>query len=462
MLGSSASPAMAARPAKRHAAASAGAAKRVALTSATGGGAAEAPVRAQLTKILKTNQIKVIPQKKGGAPSDEPGWMSLGQKLKVDGFVQLSFDGGHGKQNVEISVRTGTDGSVVGSETFSVKGAPRKLAAVVARGFWKKLGSSVKQVSAASAGEAGGMPARDLAHEPEATPEKKPEPEATESEKPATSGETTMPATETKTEEPTKKEEEEPVKAATKPTAGLRHAAGEAPAAKEPALLVSLQGRYLNRSFAYTPSSAAATIGANSPTIGAEVMWFPITNFGVEVGGEFESWLKFLGKFPTTSADVHASLVFRLPLSFGDLYVHAGGFRHFFAATDDGSSNRQNLTLPDTVYLGARAGAGLRMRLTDAFSLTVDGDYRLVTSLSGGSFPITSSLYFPQAKAGPAFDGAITVAFRLTPILEAQAGGDIRRYVIDTKESGNRINASGATDQYLAGWVGVGGVFGGP
>jgi hypothetical protein len=445
------------------------AAKRVAVTSADGGGKAEGPVRAQIAKVLKKNKIKVIPQKKGGAPADDEGWIALGKKLKVDGFVQLSFEGGHGKQSVEVSVRTGADGTVVGSETFSAKGAPAKLGATVGRGFWKLLGASVKQVSAAKAGESGGMPPRDLAHEPEASPTPKTEASDSGSKEPGEDKSATPAAEPAATPEKTAAEEnankeEEPPKPIAKP-ARPSHVAEEgnsAPASKESSIIVSVQGRYLARSFYYTPTGAAPVNTSASPTVGAEAMWFPITNFGIEVGGEFESWLKIISRFPSTSADVHASLVFRQPLSFGDLYVHAGGFRHFFAVVDDGTGVRQNLGLPDTVYLGARGGGGVRVRLTDALSLTGDVDYRLVTSLSGGSFPITSPLYFPRATAGPSFDAAVSLSFRITPMFDVQVGGDIRRYVLNTKgQAGDRINASGATDQYLAGWVALGGAFGG-
>src|SRR3569832_65161 len=102
--------------------------KRIAITSSPGGGAAEGPVRAQVARALAKAKIKVVPQKKGTAPSDDGEWLALGQKLKVDGFVQLSFQVEKGKQSVDISVRTSSDGASLGTETFAAHGSPARSA----------------------------------------------------------------------------------------------------------------------------------------------------------------------------------------------------------------------------------------------------------------------------------------------------------------------------------------------
>ncbi len=429
-------------------------------------------MRAQVTKVLKKSKIKVVSHKKGEAPTDDQQWVALGQKLKVDGFVHLSFEAGHGKRNVEISVRTGADGSSLGSETFTAKGTPAKLAAVVGKSFWKKLGGKVKQTAAARAGETTGMPARDLAREEAGATEAKAvaaaEPETPSPAEPPPAPIAEKPASETPGAPAAKPpetisetgNEEAQVRPLVPPGSS-----GEATAkggSREPTLTAVVQVRYLHRSFTYTPSSAAPSASATTPTVGAEVAWFPLTHFGLAVGGEAENWLKETGQYPTLSSDLHASVVFRYPLSFGDLYLRAGGFRHFFAITDDSNHTRQNFSVPDAVYTGVRAGGALAVPLTRELSLTVAGDYRLVTDLNGGGFPLKSQPYFPRAAPGPAFDGAVTLAFRITPMLEVQAGGDIRRYVMALGgQEGNRINASGATDLYLAGWIGLGGAFGG-
>jgi hypothetical protein len=199
----------------------------------------------------------------------------------------------------------------------------------------------------------------------------------------------------------------------------------------------------------------------NSPTVGVEVAWFPITNFGISAGGDFEKWFKLVKLFPTTMLDVHGSLVFRLPLSFGDLYVQAGVFRHSFTIADGGTGQRLNVSVPDTTYFGLRGGAGLDVRLAPALSLFAGADYRLVTSLAAGDYGVKSTAYFPGAKVGVAFDGSIVLAYRLNRTLQVQVGGDIRRYAITTHPAPtDRVQAPSATDMSLAGWLALAGTFG--
>ncbi|HEX2657753.1 MAG TPA: hypothetical protein VHU40_05755, partial [Polyangia bacterium] len=253
----------------------------------------------------------------------------------------------------------------------------------------------------------------------------------------------------------------EAVTAAPGPTAPEKKEEGGA-RGKLPALVLTAAPHLMTRSFSYTPAGASPTTSMVMPTVAGDATWFPITNLGVNLGGEFASWLKYQNKYPTITTELHGGLVLRLPLSFGQLYGHAGGFRHFTAAQDDGTRTRINQALPDVVYTGARLGAGARFWLTDAISASVAGGYRLTTSIAGGTYGVTTSAYFPKAVPGPGFDGALTIAMRVSSLFEVQAGGDFRRYVIAARpQAGARINASYATDQYISGWIGVSGVLGG-
>jgi hypothetical protein len=449
--------------------------KRVALTSAPGGRAAELPVRVQIIRALKLNKLAVAAMKAGTAPTDEGEWVVLGRKLKVDGFISLTFEETRAKQSVEVSVRTASDGSVVERQTFSARGSPRNLVLLVQRGFWKKLGASVKQVSASRGVERTGMPVRDLAHEPAAPREKQPAVAAEPEDMPAPRARTAasphqgratveepapQPAPQN-AESESEGDRSGPPAAQPRSEPGTAHAnAGDKPTPS--AIFISLQGRYVRRSFDYTPSSATPANSGASPSIGGEVMWFPTLRFGIEVGGELQSWLKILDKYPSVESDLHASLVARLPLSFGSVYLRAGGFRQSYTVTDDGTATRQSLTFPDAVYVGARAGADVSVHLTSQLVLRVGADYRLVASITGGAYAITYRDYFPRAKAGPAFDGAVSLAYQVTKNLQLQIGGDIRRYMISTGgQAGDRINASDATDQYLGGWLGLAGTYGG-
>jgi len=476
--------------------AAAGTSKRVAIMGADVKPSEDKPVRAQLGKLLKKHKVKVAAKpRKGEAPGDEQAWMALGLKLKVDGFLVPAYETAKKKRSVEIVVRTAKDGSVVATETFHAKGSPKKLAAAVGKGFWKQLGPSLEQVSAPAPGQEGtGMPARDLSREAAtesskedskedskqgskavADADNEPTSSPTEAPPASTAGSTSSAAPTAETvDEPAKAAAADEEKAATSPQAAptgapaarateSRQAAAErALGPRLPALSVRLVGRFVSRSFVYTSSSGVPSSSATSPTIGAGASWFPITFVGLAVSGEFASWSKFAGRYPTVSSDLTGSVAVRIPLSFGEITGHAGGFRHIFAIQDDGSSTRTDQVVPDLVYVGVRAGGGLTYHVTESLTAAAEVSYRLITDMNGGPYAITNSLYFPKAAPGPGLDLAVTASYRITPTIEALAGFDVRRYVLTTSGgAGTRIDATYLTDQSLAGWIGVGAVFGG-
>lgn len=457
-----------------------GAPKRVAIMSGDVKASEDGPVRAQLTKVLKKHKIRVAPKPKGDAPSDEQAWMALARKLKVDGLLIPVYEGDKKKRSVEIIVRTAADGSIAATETFNVKGPPKKLAAVVGKTFWKQLGTSLEQVHAPAPGQEGtGMPARDLSRDSvgseapkplaEADKEKAGEEPASPTEAgPATSiGSASSTSTEV-AEKPASAEagEKPPTAAVTakaRPPAEPKQGAGSSAGPRLPALTVRLAGRFVSRSFVYTGGSAVPATSASTPTVAASASWFPITYVGLAMSGEFASWLKFAGTYPAVTSDLTGGLVLRIPLSFGEITGHAGGFRHIFAIQDDGSGTRTDQVLPDLVYLGARVGGGITYHLTDAFTVAAEASYRLITDMSGGAYAVTNKdFYFPDAVPGPGVDAGLTLSYRVTPAIEVLAGFDLRRYVLSVRGgNGTRIDAIYLTDQSWAGWVGVGGVFGG-
>jgi len=503
-----ADPAFAKKKGRKHGARTAHAAaatsrKRVAIMGADGKPSEDKPVRAQLAKVLKKHKMKVAPKaRKSEAPSDEQGWMALGLKLKVDGFLVPAYDSSKTGKNakkknrsVEIVVRTAKDGSVVATETFNAKGGSKKLAAAVGKGFWKQLGASLEQVSAPAPGQEGtGMPARDLSREPAAEDAKASEkaaPVAAEEKEAASSPTEAPPATPTAARASTtpaaetfeagepegaspadKDEGENEARAsrpassasasATRATEASPVAAGSPLGPKLPALSVRLVGRFVSRSFVYTSSSGVPSSSATSPTLGAAASWFPITYVGLAASGEFASWSKFAGRYPTVTSDLTGAVAVRIPLSFGELTGHAGAFRHIFAIQDDGTGTRTDQVVPDVVYVGLRAGGGVTYHVTESLTAAAEASYRLITNMNGGPYAVTNDLYFPKAAPGPGLDLALTVRYRITPLLDALAGFDVRRYILTTSgSSSSRIDATYLTDQSLAGWIGLGAVFGG-
>ena len=492
--------------------------KRIAIMASNAKPSDERPVRAQITKILKKQKIKVATKATvkaaGSAPDDDAGWMALARKMKVDGFIVPAFDKGHGKRSVELAVRSASDGAVVATESFTAKGTPKKLATAVGRAFWNKLGPSLQQVSAPAAGQEGtGMPARDLSRETAdaggaaaALDEKAPAGTETAPEETATPGPPPAPSEVAAKTDPSRaakasspddaksgeaigETDEASGSVAGEPPGGptpprAPRAAHGSPSASQdnggqdrgkdrgkdgargpvlPALTVRVTGRLVKRSFTYTANPALPDNGTTSPTLGAAARWFPVTYVGIEASGDFASWSKFLGRYPTVTSDLTGSLVVRLPMSFGEVTGHAGAFRNVMAIQDDGTHSRTDLQLPDLVYVGARAGAGVTYRVSETVTAGAEVAYRLITNMNGGAYAITNrQYYFPNAAAGPGFDLAVSLSYRLTPIVEVQAGLDLRRYVLTTNGgSSTRISATYLTDQSYAGWLGVGGVFGG-
>jgi len=440
------------------------AAKRLAIVTSEGGASA-APVRAQITKALKKNKIKVVGKPKAAVPSDDESWAALGRKLKVDGFVVLGVDSSGRKRSVEVTIRNAGDGATAGSETFRAKGPPKKLAAVVGKGFWPKLKGAIDQVGATK-GQSTAMPVRDLARE-EQLAATQPKPWGSEPEpSPAPPAPPLPPAPLPPEQSPDIAPEVTQQETAVTPVAQKerqKKADQEGvKAGRLPALILTVAPHLMSRSFSYTPTSAAPTTTMAMPTIAGDATLFPVSNLGVSLGGEFASWLKYLNRYPTITTELRASLIYRMQLSFGQLFAHAGGFRHFTAAQDDGTRTRGDQALPDVVYTGARMGAGARFWLTDAISAGVAASYRLTTSVAGGTYGLTTKVYFPNAVPGPGLDGTLAIAMRLSSILEIQAGADVRRYLIATRPTaGTPINAAYAVDQYVSAWVGLAGVVGG-
>ncbi|MEO7670471.1 MAG: hypothetical protein ABIW57_14100, partial [Polyangia bacterium] len=133
---------------------------------------------------------------------------------------------------------------------------------------------------------------------------------------------------------------------------------------------------------------------------------------------------------------------------------------------------RYQLTKPNTQaadvvpmvdYRFARIGGGGRFPLNTQFTLLANVAYLQVLSMG----QIASSSYFPKAKAMGVEAGA-GIGYRITQLLEIQAGADIRRYGLafnvtyaDYVANNNIKVAGGAVDQYISGWLGIAMILGG-
>ena len=466
-------------------------AKRIALPSAEGAGKGDGAVSAKVIKVLKQHKIQVVAPaqvskatRKNGIPGGEDGWIALARKLKVDGFVQLTFSTAGTKRTLDVAIRNGADGSLVEQPSFTAKGAPKGLATVVGASLWKKIAPALGKTAAPKkeADGSNGMPAQRLppASGPEAAAPKSDETDATPS--PPADSEKHV-AKEPVEESPNgagPEEKSEPAEAAPRAvkkqapqkdeTAGNEEEGDKHQGTAPLALDIELDARLLQRTFSYVPSTAADGHQLNFvPVAGVRANWFPAahsgrgwaSNLGLRASFEFATWLKTAGVYPTGTSDIVVGPQLRIPFSAGQVSFSAAFFRHVFVATDSANDPpRVSLSWPNTVYIGTRIGAGARLNLGWSFLLGLDAGYRLVTYQGTAAGQVKSPDYFPDSKVSYAGDGMAYLGFRLGSMLEARAGADYRYYRL-TSLQGPAIQADAAVDQYVVITVGLAGVIGG-
>lgn len=445
------------------------AAKRLVVLSSQGVGPEDTALNAKLVQVLGQHKIQVVTGarvqksiRKDGAPASEADWTKLAAKLKVDGFVDFTASQDGAKRSVDVVVRNGADGSVAGQETFTAKGPPKRLAAALGVSFWKKLGTAVQQTSRPSKGEEStGLAARDL------PPSSRSEPSVAKTEG-ATSSEA---AKATKQAAEPHAEEANADKGTANEEAEEKTEAPERPVAALPAVEVEVDLRALQHLFEYVPASAAQNYPLGfTPIVGGHASWYPLRLFGIFAQGEISAGLSTAAvstSFPTSTREFVVGAQFRMPFSFGQLGASAGYFQHAFLIQDTADPNdasRLLLSVPNTVYVGARLAVNARFRIGNRVQVGVEGAYRVVTSAGNGIGQVQSNQYFPMSAAPVAVDGNAFVGFRLGSQFELRGGFDYRRYAYQRLQgmtfAGAAINAPGALDQYVVVFLGAAGVFG--
>jgi hypothetical protein len=441
--------------------------KRIAVLPPTDGSAKDAVISAKIATALKQHKIQAIgggPVKRAlgtsGVPSSDSDWIDLARKLKVDGVVEPAISGSGAKRRVEVVVHNGADGSVAGRQAFSAKGPPAKLAAAVAAGLWKKLGSAIQETTPPKKDKGGFKPVEQSSPPPEPVASAdKPE------EKPAKAA---LPKDEA--EQPGEAESEESERAP--PARTVKASPGKnKPSGELRTVEVEVGGRALQRLFEYTPSSAGAAHTEHFlPVIEVRAAWFPINYAGIFVSGEYNPSLKSntTPSFPTGTRELILGAQGRYPLSFGQLGFSAAYFQHVFVFGDTSDPNdepRRDLVWPDVAYQGGRFAASARFYLWDIVQVGAEAGYRLVTSPGEGGMRVRSASYFPKGSASYGLDGSAFVSVGVLPWLEIRGGVDYRRYAFGALAPGpdnaKGTNATGATDQYLGFTLGAVGVYGG-
>jgi hypothetical protein len=464
--------------------AAAAAAKRVGVPAFDG--AQEALVRKKVMAVLhahgfdlvKSRQISSTLQSTGARLDSNDGFQALAKELALNAIVT----GEVGKKKAKITVYDGREGSTLGDATFS--GAnPKKLAADVARNFWKKLGSAVARgrvPSNAKKGQKAVAESPEDAVDTSATEGEDEERPAPPPKKAAVAeAEKTKDADEAE-EKPTKKkkQKEEPEEPS-------------GPSVVPPTLDLAIGPRVLMRNFSYhQPLSKLRPYKlGGAPAVAFDLVWYPLSyltdGFAQHIGVEAHLEQAFAisskigsgdpdfpngAKFNTVVHEYAGGLRFRVPFGGGSqFYVSATGGEHAFVfrtASSDPSMNRGNLDIPDVIYRYVQPAVGLRFELPADLSLDLMGGYRYIFN-GGGQIKDT---YFPHLGVG-GVDLKASLGYRITPSIEVRASGELRRYFfsmnskpgdLDPAQEAAGVRVSGgAVDQYLTGTISLAFMFGG-
>jgi hypothetical protein len=443
-------------------------------------GAQEALVRKKVMAVLqahgfelaKSRQISAALQSTGARLDSNDGFQALAKELALNAIVT----GEVGKKKAKITVYDGREGSTLGDATFS--GAnPKKLAADVARNFWRKLGAAVNRGRVPSNAKKG---QKAVAESPEDAVDTSAT-EGEEEEKPAPPKK--APVAEAEKEKGTEEGEEKPKKKKQKEE---QEEEPSGPSVVPPTLDVAVGARVLMRNFTYhQPLSKLRPYKlGGAPAAALDLIWYPLSyltdGFAQHLGIEVHLEQAFAisskigagdpdfpdgAKFNTVVHEYAGGLRFRVPFGGGSqFYVSATGGEHAFVFRSSGTSNRHNLDIPDVIYRYAQPAVGIRFELPADLSLDLSTGYRYIFN-GGGQIKDT---YFPHLGVG-GVDMKAAVGWRVTPNIEVRATGELRRYFFSMNSrpedagqeaAGVRISG-GAVDQYVTGTVSIAFMFGG-
>ena len=219
-----------------------------------------------------------------------------------------------------------------------------------------------------------------------------------------------------------------------------------------PTFDLQLGGGFINRSLAYRDDNSMPvrlrpySLPAG-PAVVAHVIWFPLgpftdgpmKNLGIE--GHIEQGFFISStlartdpglfpngaKFSTAIHEYSGGARYRMTFGAGNYFFgsltggeHAFTFHSTSTAAD---MQRGNLDIPDTIYRYLRPGVGLHVEVGGGFSLGIAAGFRWVFN-KGGQF---HDAFFKRSSVN-GVDAQAKVGYRITPMFEARAIVDWRRY----------------------------------
>ncbi len=192
------------------------------------------------------------------------------------------------------------------------------------------------------------------------------------------------------------------------------------------------------------------------PIAGANVVMYPLDplvgglagHIGLETElqqGFISSKLSTGGSYQNTVHDYAGGVRYRFPFANADgFWISVTGGEDAFTFNGPG---RAQLLIPDTIYHYLRPGLGLRVVSRSGFTLKLDGGYRYVFNHAG---PQISQTYFRHLTVAGA-DAEAVIGYQLSPMFEARAGVEWRRYWYNMhSQPTDMYIAGGAVDQSFA------------
>lgn len=427
--------------------------------------------KARRYQVIAAPQIwKASVKTKVGFDNDD-AFQTMARELGISAFITGSVT----KKKATLTVRNGADGSVVAEASWT--GAnPRKVAAAVKKTFWAKLGGAIDRSKAPS-----GAKAPVVAQE-EAAPETGADEAGNEDKGKSGSGGGSKKAaavdesSSSDRDRSKKKSSTESSEDSGAENVVAEHADREGSAAgpAQEALIASVGPRLVNRSLIYNQNLYNQTRNyklAVAPELALNVDLYPmafsgggfLSNIGLTANLNYllplvTTPVTGVGTYKTYALDW--SIGVKVRFSFGGYLTAAFGDQRY-------QLTKPNTQAADVVpmvdYRFARIGGGGRFPLSTQFTLLANVAYLQVLSMG----QIASSSYFPKAKAMGVEAGA-AIGYRITQLLELQAGADLRRYGLafnvtyaDYVANNNIKVAGGAVDQYISGWLGIAMILGG-
>ena len=443
-------------------------------------------------RVIRGVDLRARATAEGIQPGLPPGTRALARSMGLSGIIGGVIRNQGDKVSAFIVLSDGASGEIVARARWTATNTER-LAALVRRELWKKLGPSVRALitvpgaTIAPQPPAGGPPLPGAGAPP--PPPAQPAPDQSTGGGAATTGPAPslagvdppsdpQPAAATSAT-PIGSGSQQPV-----PVAAVPQSEGELEVMEEeeeepgpvrarsqgrlPLLGVVLGARLHSRTLDYEndPQDALANYrAAVAPGLNLGVSSFPLRQW-VPLGVELvaESTARIASELPgdltyeSRNVDLHGSLVLQLASRWLVLNFAAGGGVHRFSFVAVAAAANRPRPVPDVFYRYLRGGLSLRVMASTRFGLEAGAHYRHV--LHPGE--IRTRDWFPQDKAY-AVEGQAAIVYRLTRSLDARLEAQLRRYKHQLNgKPGDARTSDGAVDQHLSAGLALAWMLGAP